>query len=326
MAEHTIEEQLTDYLADVHSIEVQALAQMKAAPKLAGEGRLAAAFREHLEETQEHERLVREQLEQRGADTSTLKDLAGRVGGWAMIAFARLNPDTPGKLTAHAFSYEHMELAAYELLRRIAQRAHDEPVIELARVVGAQEQAMAERLAGCFDEAVDISLAQKDDPMDEQLASYLTDARAIEAQAAQLLEAGPRIVGVPALADAFRDHLAETREHQRLLEDRLHARDAQPSRFQSTALRLGAVNLGAFFGAQPDTPVKLAGFAYAFEHLEIAAYELLRRVADRADDAETAAVAERILTDERRAAERVAATWDAAVDAALGDLVGDQAR
>jgi ferritin-like metal-binding protein YciE len=326
MRDHTIEEQLTDYLADVHSIEVQALAQMKAAPKLAGEGRLAAAFREHLEETQEHERLVREQLEQRGADTSTLKDLAGRVGGWAMIAFARLNPDTPGKLTAHAFSYEHMELAAYELLRRIAQRAHDEPVIELARVVGAQEQAMAERLAGCFDEAVDISLAQKDDPMDEQLASYLTDARAIEAQAAQLLEAGPRIVGVPALADAFRDHLAETREHQRLLEDRLHARDAQPSRFQSTALRLGAVNLGAFFGAQPDTPVKLAGFAYAFEHLEIAAYELLRRVADRADDAETAAVAERILTDERRAAERVAATWDAAVDAALGDLVGDQAR
>jgi ferritin-like metal-binding protein YciE len=219
-----------------------------------------------------------------------------------------------------------MELAAYELLRRIAQRAHDEPVIELARVVGAQEQAMAERLAGCFDEAVDISLAQKDDPMDEQLASYLTDARAIEAQAVQLLEAGPRIVGVPALADAFRDHLAETREHQRLLEDRLHARDEHPSRFQSTALRLGAVNLGAFFGAQPDTPVKLAGFAYAFEHLEIAAYELLRRVADRADDPETAAVAERILADERRAAERVAATWDAAVDAALGDLVGDQAR
>ena len=326
MRDQTIEEQLTDYLADVHSIEVQALAQMKAAPKLAGEGRLAAAFREHLDETQEHERLVREQLEQRGADTSTLKDLAGRVGGWAMIAFARLNPDTPGKLTAHAFSYEHMELAAYELLRRIAQRAHDEPVIELARVVGAQEQAMAERLAGCFDEAVDISLAQKDDPMDEQLASYLTDARAIEAQAAQLLEAGPRIVGVPALADAFRDHLAETREHQRLLEDRLHARDEQPSRFQSTALRLGAVNLGAFFGAQPDTPVKLAGFAYAFEHLEIAAYELLRRVADRAEDAETAAVAERILADERRAAERIADTWDAVVDAALGDLVSDQAR
>ena len=185
---------------------------------------------------------------------------------------------------------------------------------------------MAERLAACFDEAVGLSLAQKDDPVAEQVASYLTDARAIEAQAAQLLQLGPRIVGVPSLADAFREHLAETREHQRLLEERLHARDAQPSRFQNTALRLGAINLGVFFAAQPDTPVKLGGFAYAFEHLEIATYELLRRVADRADDPETAAVAQRVLADERRAAERVAATWDAAVDAVLGDLVGDRAR
>ena len=55
--------------------------------------------------------------------------------------------------------------------------------------------------------------------------------------------------------------------------ERLHARDARPSRFQNTALRLGAVNLGVFFAAQPDTPVKLGGFAFAFEHLEIAAYE-----------------------------------------------------
>ena len=47
MSDRTIEDQLTKYLADVHSIEVHALAQMKAAPKLAGEGRLAEAIREH---------------------------------------------------------------------------------------------------------------------------------------------------------------------------------------------------------------------------------------------------------------------------------------
>jgi ferritin-like metal-binding protein YciE len=326
MSDRTIEEQLTKYLADVHSIEVQALAQLKAAPKLAGDGRLAAAFREHLDETIAHERLVRERLDERGADTSTLKDVAGRVGGWAMVAFARLNPDTPGKLTAHAFSYEHMELAAYELLRRVADRARDEPVSALARTIGGQEATMADRLAACFDEAVDASLAAKDDPISAQLVSYLTDAHAIEAQAAQLLQAASRIAGAPVLSDAFQDHLAETREHQRLLEERLYAQDAKPSRFQNTALRLGAVNLGAFFAAQPDTPVKLAGFAYAFEHLEIAAYELLRRVADRDGDAETVAAARQILPDERRAAERIAATWDAAVDAALGELVGGGTR
>ena len=54
-------------------------------------------------------------------------------------------------------------------------------------------------------------------------------------------------------------------------------------------MRVGGLNLGAFFGGQPDTPAKLAGFAFAFEHLEIAAYEQLMRVARRAGDEETVA-------------------------------------
>jgi ferritin-like metal-binding protein YciE len=321
MSDRTTSEQLTKYLTDVHSIEVQALAQMKAAPDIAGDERLAAAFREHLVETEEQKRLVDAELERRGEDTSTLKDIAGRVGGWAMIAFAKLNPDTPGKLTAHAYSYEHMEIAAYELLGRVAHRAGEQEVIRLADTIGAQEQAMADRLEANFDVAVEASLRAKDaDDIESELVSYLTDAHAIEAQALQLLETGPALAGFAQLADVFRDHLEETREQRRLVEERLEAHDAKPSRFQNAALRIGGLNIGGFFGAQPDTTLKLAGFAFAFEHLEVAAYELLRRVAERAGDADTAAVAERIANEERSAAERVAATWDAAVDTALGRL------
>jgi ferritin-like metal-binding protein YciE len=316
-----MEEQLTKYLTDVHSIERQALAQLEVAPEIANDEQLAAAFGEHLEETREHERLVSEQLARRGADPSRLKDLAGTVGGWAMVAFARINPDTPGKLTAHAFSYEHMELAAYELLARVARRAGDEPVVDVARKIGAQEEAMAGRLAGAFDGAVQASLREKhEDDIRSELVSYLSDAHAIEAQALQLLEAGPALAGFQELADVFSDHLAETRVQQDLVRQRLEAHDARPSRLQDAGLRIGALNLGAFFAAQPDTPIKLAGFAFAFEHLEIAAYELLRRVAERAQDSETSAVAEQIIGEERRAAQRIAQTWDGAVDAALGQL------
>lgn len=318
----TIDEQLTKYLTDVHSIEVQAIAQLEAAPKIAGDEQLALAFAEHLVETREHERLVRELLEQRGADTSTLKDLAGRVGGWAMIAFARLNPDTPGKLTAHAFSYEHMELAAYELLARAARRAGDPAVVTLAERIGGEEQAMATRLAERFDLAVEASLREKNaEDIESELVNYLRDAHAIESQALQLLEAGPGLAGSEALANAFREHLPQTEEHRRLVEERLRAHDSGPSRLQSIALRIGGLNIGGFFGAQPDTPAKLAGFAFAFENLEIAAYELLRRVAERAGDPETAAVAQRILAEEHMAASAIAQTWDAAMDAAL-DKVG----
>ena len=82
-------------------------------------------------------------------------------------------------------------------------------------------------------------------------------------------------------------------------------------------MRIGGLNIGAFFGAQPDTPPKLAGFAFAFEHLEIAGYEQLKRVAQRAGDPDTVELAESIAAEERSMAARIAAQWDAAVDAAL---------
>jgi UDP-glucose 4-epimerase len=310
---HARDEQLVKYLADVHSIEEQALVQMRAAPDIAGDERLAEIFQEHLTETETQERRIRERLEAHGASPSTIKDLAGKGGGYGMLLFARSQPDTPGKLTAHAFAYEHMEVAAYELLRRLAERAEDEETAEAAREIGAEERRMADRLADSFDIAVDASLADVEaDDLDEQLVKYLTDAYAIEEQAVRLLESGPKLVQDEVLEQIFQEHLEETHVQKKRIEERLQARGASPSLVKNAALRAGGLNLGAFFGAQPDTTMKLAGFAYAFEHLEIAAYELLKRVAQRAGDEETVEVVEKSLAEERVAAEKIAATWDRA--------------
>jgi len=318
MSDRTFAEQLPKYLTDVHSIEEQALAQMRLAPRVAGDPEMSRMFAQHLSETAEHERLVREQLDRHGAKPSTVKDVAGRAGGWGMILFAKLNPDTPGKLAMHAYSYEHMELAAYELLRRIAERAGDRAVVDLAATIGPEERTMIERLGTCWDRAVDASLREKGaDDLRKEVVKYLRDAHALEAQAMQMLEAGPKIAGFDALATVFREHLDQTREHQRLVDERLADLGSGPSRFQAGAMRISALNLGTFFKAQPDTPAKLAGFAYAFEALEAGAYELLMRTARRAGDEPTAMMAERILADEHMAAEKVAGTWDAAVSAAL---------
>ena len=160
MSARTLDDQLTKYLADAHAIEEQALQQLRGAPDAAGDPELAALFREHLAETEGHERAVRERLEARDESPSKLKDLLMRVGGAGFLLFAKAQPDTPGKLVAHAFSYEHMELAAYDLLARVADRAGDRETANTARRIRAEEQRMADRLGANFDRAVDASLRE----------------------------------------------------------------------------------------------------------------------------------------------------------------------
>jgi ferritin-like metal-binding protein YciE len=318
MPDRPIDEQVVKYLTDAHSIEEQALAQMKAAPDLAGDPQLADAFRTHLAETERHEQLVRDRLDALGASPSKLKDAAGYGSGKAFVLFARSQPDTTGKLVTHGLSYEHMEWAAYELLLRVARRAGDQETAAMAERIRDDEAAMAQRLEDSFDRSVEASLREQDpDDLGTQIVKYLSDADAIEKQAIGLLSKGPDIVEDPQLATLFEQHLGETREHQRLVETLLEARGGSPSAIKDAAMRLGALNWGGFFGAQPDTPAKLAGFAHAFEFLEVGAYEQLKRVAERAGDQDVVRAADAILAEERAAAAKIAAAFDRAVDAAL---------
>jgi ferritin-like metal-binding protein YciE len=311
----TIDEQLHKYLTDVHAIEEQALAQMKAAPDIAGDPVLAELFREHRRETEEHARLVRRRLEAHGESTSKLKDAIGRVTGVPFVLFARSQPDTPGKLVSHAISYENMELAAYELLARVAERAGDPGTVEVAQAIGGQERAMSDRLTDNVDRAVAASLGDSDPR--EKLPKYLADAHAIEAQAIQMLERAPKIAGEPELERIYAGHLEESRRHQELVEQRLRDAGGKPNALKDAVMRLGALNWGGFFQAQPDTPAKLAGFAFAFEHLEIGSYEQLQQVAARAGDEQTVRVVESILEDEREMALRLVDGFDRALDATL---------
>jgi ferritin-like metal-binding protein YciE len=169
---------------------------------------------------------------------------------------------------------------------------------------------MADRLEkAAFDVAVDLALSDGEG-VEASLDAYLADAHAIEQQALQLLRAAPGLVTDDELKEGFAEHLRETEEHERLVRERLEARGGSPSAAKDAALRIGGMQVGAFFAGQPDTNAKVSGFAFAFEHLEIAAYELLERVARRAGDMQTTATAERILGEERAAAEKLARRWD----------------
>ncbi len=297
------EQRLVEQIADAHSIGEQAVVQMERARKIVN-GPLAEIFDAHLDESEGQAQQARVRLEAHGADVAAVSRGAGGIG---LAVFAASKPDTPSKLVAHTFSYKHMEVAAYEVLRKTAEDAGDEATAAMARQGSEEARRMAAHLEACFDLAVDACLnGGGEDDLGAQLDRCLADVQAIEKQGLQLLEIAPKAIEDEELRGLFRRHLRESEEHAQILSERLEVRDARPAKARDAVLRIGSMQVGASFAAQSDTAAKLLGFAVAFEQLEIAAYEMLVRTARRAGDGKVTGVAERILAEERAAAESLA--------------------
>ena len=285
-----LDEQLNAHLRDAHAITRQALPQLRAAPDAAGDLAVGTAFRQHLVETEQHAELIGDRLEARGVPFLRLKNAAFRSSGFAFVLFRGSRPDRPGKLISHALFHEHLEIATQELLRRMAERAGDHTTLVVAGAIREDERAMAERLEASLDRTVEASLREVDRAnIEAQVDRHLADAHAIEAEAIQLLERGPRLAGDAELGRLYEEHLYDCRDHQRRVRERLEARGAPSDALKDAALRLGSLDWGVLFVAQLDTPAKLAAFAYAFEFLEVGCYEQLKRVARRAGDTDDGA-------------------------------------
>jgi ferritin-like metal-binding protein YciE len=154
----TTQEQLVSYLKDAHALEQMSLQMTQAASKASKDPELRQLFEHHHEETQEHERLIRERIEALGASTSTLKDVGARVTAMAKGMTATVASDTPGRLARDGYVQEHTEIAAYELLARVAQRAGDPQTAEVAQRILANERETANKIAGTWDHAAELSL------------------------------------------------------------------------------------------------------------------------------------------------------------------------
>jgi ferritin-like metal-binding protein YciE len=151
----------------------------------------------------------------------------------------------------------------------------------------------------------------------EELVNFLRDAHAMEQQSLQTLEAALRIAGDPQLESLYQGHIVETQRHLELLKERLETHESGRSFLKDLSGRVTAAVLGAGVMADSDTPAKLLAVAYGFEHFEIATYELLRRVAERAGDEDAVEMADKILVNERQAAEKLGASYDLALERAI---------
>jgi ferritin-like metal-binding protein YciE len=161
MAAQTVQEKLVDYIEDAHALEQNVLQMLDSMISTTQDDEILQELEHHKMETERHEQLLRERLEAYGRDTSMRKE-AQSIGAALLKGVTdQVRGDKPGKNARDAFVTEHMEIAAYELLERLAQRAGDEQTAEVARRNRADEEAMAQKIAANWDKFLDLTLAEE---------------------------------------------------------------------------------------------------------------------------------------------------------------------
>jgi ferritin-like metal-binding protein YciE len=155
-----LQEQIVKYLTDVHSTEENAANQLRTGADAVQDEQLAQVLRQHLAETEEHERLVRERLEALDSSPSKLKDVAQKGVAAMGGALSGAAPDTTGKIAIQAFATEHLEIASYRSLRVAALQAGDSETAAMAERILVDEQAAAQKLDGLLEQAALVGLPQ----------------------------------------------------------------------------------------------------------------------------------------------------------------------
>jgi ferritin-like metal-binding protein YciE len=115
----------------------------------------------HKKQTQRHEERLRERLEKLGRGPSTRKEAQSMIGALMKGVGDQVRGDKAGKNARDGFVTEHMEIAAYELLERLAERAGDTRTATVARQNKREEEAMARKIAAKWDKYVDLTLAEE---------------------------------------------------------------------------------------------------------------------------------------------------------------------
>jgi ferritin-like metal-binding protein YciE len=151
----------------------------------------------------------------------------------------------------------------------------------------------------------------------EQLVKHIGEAHAMEQNVLRMLDSMIATTKDPEIVEALRVHKVETEEHRDRMARRLEAHGESPSVVKDVGGIVSALMKGVVDIARGEKAGRNARDGYATEHLEIASYELLERVARRAGDEETALAAAENRADEERMAKVIADKWDRVAELSL---------
>jgi ferritin-like metal-binding protein YciE len=161
MATATLQDKLADYVEDAHAMETNVLGMLESMISTTDDPTIRQGLERHKQETEQHEQRLRERLEALGRGTSVRKETQSIMGALLKSVTDQVRGDKPGKNARDGFVTEHAEIAAYELLERLAERAGDTQTAEVARLNRRDEEAMAQQIASNWDRFLELTLRQE---------------------------------------------------------------------------------------------------------------------------------------------------------------------
>jgi ferritin-like metal-binding protein YciE len=156
-----LKDQLIKHIDEAHAMEQNVFQMLDDMISTTDDPEILDALEHHKMQTQGHADRMAARLEAHGATPSAVKQLGGVLGVLAKMPLDFVRGEKAGRNARDGYATEHLEIASYELLRRIAQKAGDEETATAARDIIVEEKAMAAVIDQNWDRFAELSLREE---------------------------------------------------------------------------------------------------------------------------------------------------------------------
>jgi ferritin-like metal-binding protein YciE len=157
--------QLVKHIDDAYAMEQNVLRMLDGMIGTTEDPEIKEELEHHKSETEQHAERMRQCLAAYDSSPSMVKEVGGVVGALMKGVVDVARGEKAGRNARDGFTTEHLEIASYELLERVARRAGDEETAEAARLNRKDEEAMAQKISSHWDKFTDLSLKEAGVPV-----------------------------------------------------------------------------------------------------------------------------------------------------------------
>jgi ferritin-like metal-binding protein YciE len=159
------QQQLVKHIDEAYAMEQNVARMLDGMIQTTDDPQILDLLEHHKAETQAQAQRLKERIEAHGASPSLVREAGGILGALAKLPLDLVRTEKAGRNARDGYATEHMEIAAYQLLERIARNAGDHETVAVAKLNRGEEEAMARKLEGLWDRFAELSLEEEGIPV-----------------------------------------------------------------------------------------------------------------------------------------------------------------